>query len=85
MKQRKETEIREAERQAILYALKQTEKSWKQVLKSAEKSKSKIAITRIKGMFDGWMTIKRILRNRKVICNNQQNLKEEWDYWDEQK
>ena len=82
MKKKTEQEIREQERQAILYALNQMEKSWKDVLEKAKaKAKdNKIAIIRIKGIFSGWNLIKDLLERRKSICKNPQNLKDEWKY-----
>jgi len=79
-KQRTEQEIREQERQAIVYCIKQMEKSWKDVLDKSIEKKKKTAEIRIKGMFSGWNLIKDLLERRKSICKNPQNLKEEWEY-----
>lgn len=85
MVKRTELETREAEGNAMIYAIEQLEKSWKQVLQTAEKKDKKIAISRIKGMLDGFRETKLLVERRRRICENPQNLKEEWDYWEKQK
>ena len=84
-KQKTEQEIREQERQAIIYCIKQMEKSWKDVLNKSEETKKKVAISRIKGMFSGWSLVKDLLKRRKTICDNPKNLEEEWAFAEELK